>query len=178
MDYFELFSDEADEDQWWLGTPRVATTGAEVDVWAFTMCKRFEGQGNLVVPVLEPGLKRDVVFGELDIPYVSPRAASVFEAIAGEDIQCVPARTEDGSPVAIVNLLCSVDCLDEERSNLTYDREGKPNMVLELRVDPVRVGSHHAFRISTWNGPFVVSARILAELKAVGASGFVATRVS
>jgi hypothetical protein len=177
MDYFDLFSDEEDESQWWLGTPRTAA-GAQVNVWALTTCRFLPHEGDLVVPLLEAGEPRDIVFGAFDVPYVSTRVADIFEKIAGQDIQRIRAKVEDGRAVEIVNLLNYVDCLDLERSVLTYGRDGKPNMVLELRIASSRVGVRHAFRIAKWGRPFIISERILQALQEVEADGYVATRVT
>jgi hypothetical protein len=128
VDYYELYSDEADEHQWWLDTPETRT-GDKPSVWAFTQGLRYGGESPLLVPIAEDGVPRDLVFGAFDVPYASPKAASIFQQSAPKDLQCIPATASDGTPIFVVNVLAVIDCLDQHASALTYAGE-RINMVL------------------------------------------------
>ena len=101
----------------------------------------------------------------------------MLEAFASWDIQRVPAQLEAGGDIEILNVLTVLDCFDRERSEATYEGE-KPNMVTKLRIQPEKAEGHHIFRLKDWPGPLIVSGLILEQLRRIGATGFVSTKVS
>lgn len=130
------------------------------------------------MPIAQDGLVRDLVFGPFGVPYASELCAAVLTEVAGGDVQCVRAEVPDGRTVFILNFLAAVDCLDEQRARFTRDGGGRINMMLDLRIDPARAAGHHALRVANWMDPLIVSERVLGELRRLGATGFVTTRVS
>jgi hypothetical protein len=51
-------------------------------------------------------------------------------------------------------------------------------MVIKLRIQAEMANGHHVFRLKGWPGPLIVSSLILEHLRRIGASGFVANKVS
>jgi hypothetical protein len=51
-------------------------------------------------------------------------------------------------------------------------------MVLDLRIDPTKVGDHQVLRIRGWEAPFIVSERLLEMLSRARVDGFTAAKVT
>jgi hypothetical protein len=174
--YFEIDRDLAQKRRWRLDTPKLES-GKEADVWAFSSGAFLSSDSELTVPIEKAGDVMDVTFSHYFVTYVQPRIGALLEAFAREDVQRVPARLENGEEIEILNVLTILDAFDRERSEATYKGD-KPNMVLRLRVRADKVDGHHVFRLKGWPGPLIVSGLILEQLRRIGATGFVATRVS
>jgi hypothetical protein len=176
LEYFEINDDFSAQRTWFLGKPKLEN-GEELDIWAFTSGRQLSFGAGLVVPVQKKGDVVDITFSHYDVPYIQPRIGQLLEAFAGWDIQRVPARLETGEEIEILNVLTVLDCFDHERSEATYKGE-KLNMVMKLRIRDEAAEGHHVFRLKGWPGPLIVSGLILEHLRRIGATGFVARKVS
>lgn len=176
QEYFQIKDDYESERHWFLDEPRLENR-EKFDIWAFTSGRPLTFEAGLVVPIQKSGDIVDITFSHYDIPYIQPRVGQILEAFAGWDIQRVPARLEAGEKIEILNVLTVLDCFDRERSEATY-KEEKLNMVMKLRIRDEAAEGHHVFRLKGWPGPLIVSGLILEHLRRIGATGFVARKVS
>lgn len=184
--YYSIRFDETDKDQWFLDAPR-DQTGTQLDPRWFTAGEPVQAPAGLTVPVNEPGHPLDVSFASFDMIVTSRRVADVIEQIAPEDIQRIPVTVEstDGH-FEILNVVATVDCIDGERTigdvwpqaGPRPEKAGQWRMIVELRLDPGRVTSHHIFRVRGWEIAVVVSARLRDELERIRATGLVYDKVS
>ena len=106
-------------------------------------------------------------------------------AAVGDDVQLLPATTDDGEDVYIVNVLRRISCIDEkstvgERWQASHgrpDKTGKYRMIIELRHDPTRIGNAQIFRVEGWEVALIVSESLAREFFA-GVPGIMLTSVT
>ena len=155
-EFYEIWFDTHNyPDQWFLSEP-LAADGGEIDARDFTHGRKYRGPLPAIVPVGNPGRELAFSFGAFNMPVVSRDVASAIQKVAGRDVEFfavdVPASKGE---YLILNALCRLACLDEERSEFTRwepddnrpDRLGRYKMISEIRLDPSRIGRHHIFRI-------------------------------
>jgi hypothetical protein len=166
---FDVCADHvAFPDQWFLDEP-LTVAGEQIDSREFTSGKLYEGSLPALVPVGNPGVELAFNLGAFDMPVVSSEIADVISQLAPTDVQFFPVEIPGAQgSYQILNAVCSLDCLDEERSEFTRwqpgdhrsDRIGKYHMISTIRIDPERTGNHHVFRIKNWPIALLVSDAI------------------
>lgn len=174
--YFEIDRDMTQSRRWWLDIPRLKS-GEIVNPWMFSAGRPLSFASELLIPIEKTGDPMDVTFSHCFVCYIQPRVGRVLEAFASSNVQRVSAQLQSGDDLEILNTLTVLDCFDRERSQATY--KGKdPNMVMRLRINAERAEGHHIFRLKGWLGPLIISGLILEQLRRIGVTGFVATKVS
>jgi len=177
VEYFEIERDLSNKRKWRLDTPKVEGN-KETNVWAFSSGQRLKFESPLVVPIEKTGEVVDVTFSHYFLTYIQPRVGAILEAFAGWDVQRIPARLENGEIIEILNVLTVIDAFDRDRSEATYKGNNKPNMVIKLRIRSDKAEGHHLLRLKDWPGPLIISGLILEQLRRIGSTGFIATKVS
>ena len=177
---FQLLADHIQyPDQWFLRDPRTAD-GREIDPCDFTDGAPYEGPSPAVASVGNAGRELAFNFGAFDMPVVSSAVADIIWRIAPLDVQrfSIDIPGAAGS-YQILNAVCSLDCLDEERSEFTRwnvgdhraDLIGQYHSISTIRIDPLRTRDHHVFRILNWPIALLVSGTIkdaLADIPNLG----------
>ncbi len=155
-------------DQWFLNEP-LAGDWTELDAQDFTEGTPYQGPAPVVLPVGNPGRELAFNFAAFDMPVVSSQVADAIRRIAPNDVQWFPVTVPGAKgSYQILNAIVSLDCLDEERSEFTRwqpgdhrpDRVGHYHSIPTIRIDPVRTGDHHVFRILNWPIALLVSDSI------------------
>jgi hypothetical protein len=157
---FDLFAD-----QWLLDDPRTAD-GKEIDSLEFTEGRPYKGPLPVAMPIAHAG--REVAFhlGAFDMPVVSTRVGQLIQRIAPREAELLPVDIPGAKERhAILNAICLVNCLDEFRSEFTRwelkdnrpEMMGQYKMISTIRIDPLRAGGHHIFRIMGWPLALIVS---------------------
>lgn len=140
---------------------------------------RYDSSGEAPqIAVFKKGPVMDFNRDSLEVPIVSRCLAEVIERSAGSDIQRIPASLNAaGGDWEVLNVLACVDCINHERSRITYypdddpHHPGKPRGVLELIINPSETAGHHVFRISDWKVAVIVSEQVKTAVEAMGATG-------
>ena len=114
----------------------------------------------------QPG--REVAFhlAAFDMPVVSVEVAAIISRISPSDVELFPVHFPGAKhSYAILNAICRLDCLDESRSEFTRwkeedgrpDRLGQYHVISTIRVNTVKTGGHHIFRLADWPLALLVS---------------------
>ena len=155
-------------DQWFLDDPLTAD-GREIDPREFVDGVSYDGPAPAVASIGNAGRELAFNLGAFDMPVVSAVVADIVWRIAPLDVQCftidIPGAV--GS-YQILNAVCSLDCLDEERSEFTRwqagdhrsDLIGQYRMISTIRIDPLRTHDHHVFRIRNFTIALLVSETV------------------
>lgn len=166
-------------DQWFLDDPLTAD-GKEIDSRDFTYGLPYRGPLPAVGQIGNAGRELAFTFGAFDMPVVSAEVANIVRQIAPLDVQCFSLSIPRAvGKYQILNAVCSLDCLDEERSEFTVWQEsdhrpdliGQYHTIPTIRIDPHRTGDHHVFRILNWHVALLVSDTIkdaLADIPDLG----------
>ena len=165
--------------RWYLKGP-IGVDGKEIDARRFNSGRRLDIVGPVRILIRQAGPLMDFTLADFDMPVVRRSVADTLQVVAGQDIQRFPA-TVDGMPGGydIINILPSIPCLDETRSEVTRwpydpkmpDRAGKYLTVSNIRIRPELVDGHRIFRIAGWRPAIIVSADVKEAIK--GATGTV-----
>ena len=180
--FFDVCADHLTfPDQWFLDEP-LTVTGEEIDAREFRSGVPYRGPLPVIVPIGNPGLELAFNFGAFDMPVVSSEIADIINELAPGDVQCFPVDVPGAQgSYQILNAVCSLDCLDEERSEFTRwlpgdhrsDRIGQYHMISTIRVDPKRTYEHQIFRIKNWPIALLVSNTIKDALASIPRLGVV-----
>lgn len=180
-DFYRVMDDVHHPDRWHLGVPR-DTSGREVDPWQFTDGKSLRVESLLRVPVRYGGEPLDFTFAAFDVPVVSRRAQTVLMSVVANDVQLIPVIVDDvgesGREYAILNIVRSIQCLDESRSEFVKwttadrrpDRLGSYRMVTKLRVVSREI-SANVFRIAGWEVALIVSNAVREAILTASLTG-------
>jgi len=176
-EYFRCLDDIRFEGRWQLGEP-ISASG-DVDPSRFTTGQVYDGPRDLTLD-REDGVPLDFTLAAFDVPVVSERIATILRELCPCDIQIIPIGIE-GEEVgyAILNVLSTVACLNEEKSVFTKwtdadgrnDKLGQYRMVAKLVVDHNKTEGAEIFRIDGWDVPLIVSKRIKEGLEQQGCVG-------
>lgn len=166
-------------DQWFLDDPLTAD-GVEIDPREFTDGRPYRGPTPTSASIGNPGRELAFNFGAFDMPVVSSAVADIIWRIAPLDVQCFAIDVPGAAgSYHVLNAVCSLDCLDEKRSEFTRfqvgdhrsDLIGQYHTIPLIRVDPRRTHDHHVFRIHNWHVALLVSDTIkdaLADIPDLG----------
>lgn len=189
MRYFDLFQDLYIPGIWYLDTP-VDGNGQVIGTWVFTDGQPVSVKEPLRVALYRPGKPLDYSLADVgSVPVVTPRVASVLQALAPGDIQTFPIQVEgQPEPYVLINVTRLLKCIDNQASeyveiwvpedkNDQPERAGEYRNVRGLRVDKSRVGDVKIFRTWGWNVALIVSEDIKNALEGIGATGMRFTEV-
>ena len=117
--------------------------------------------------------------GWAGIPVVSKRMAECIQRVASADIQRIAAEVEGerSGEWEVLNIVARPDCIDHDRSQMTYypaihpRTPSKPRGVIRLVLDPNRIGDHQVFRPMDWEVVLVVSDVVRLALQECRVSG-------
>ncbi len=168
-------------DQWFLGEPRTVA-GNEIDARGFTDGTPYGGPLPAIVPVQKSGREVEFHLAAFEMPVVSATIANAICRLAPGDVQCFPVEVPGATgSYQILNAVCTLDCLDEDRSEFTRwqpgdhrsDLVGQYRMISTIRIDPAKTSDHHVFRIKNWTVALLVSNTIKDALAAIPQLGVV-----
>jgi hypothetical protein len=127
----------------------------------------------LRIPMRRAGEPLSFTLADFELPVVRTELAAQIEAIAPQQVQRIPINVDDhGGGFEILNALRVVDALDHRRSTITYwepkdgrpEKIGSPRMVIDLAVDPNRIGTAEIFRLADWRIALIASESIAGVL--------------
>lgn len=185
--YFRLEEEVTAPGRWYLDDP-VSPSGADLDPWQFTLGEPVHVAERLRVPIYRPGEPLDFSMAGVGItPLIHERLASLFLALAADDVQLLPVGVE-ARPEGyfVLNVTRVVKCIDEEASEeVQYwqpedgqpDKVGEYRSVYGLRIDPTRVGTAQVFRPWGWPVALLVSEALKEALERARATGVKFTEV-
>jgi hypothetical protein len=163
--------------RWHLGEP---LTDESRDPSEFTVGRPSQISSVPNIDIDIPGVALDFTLTTRIVPVASKQLAQVVSKFAGDTVQRIPVTISGHEGYEILNIVRSVDCLDESRSEYTKWREaderpdliGHYRMVSVLHIDTSRVPSDlHIFRIKWWNVALVVSSELVRAVKSGHALG-------
>jgi hypothetical protein len=165
--YSRVLVDSAVRDLWFLGKP-IQPDAKSMDARRFTSCERVGAVDlPLWLPIERPGRPARLTLGAFDMPVADRALAASLDEAAGSDIQLVPAIAQDGTELAIVNVLSCVGCLDETKTvgDKWTELHGRPDLIGRYRtithlfIDPSRIDKE-VFRVQGWKVALIVSDRL------------------
>ena len=180
--YFRL-REQVQAGTWFLGDPLDSRGRQVADIWQFT-----EGhpipplQDRLSVPIDEPGGRLDFSTAGAGVtPILHVRAASIFTELAPDDVQFLPVDIQ-GQPEQYVILVAKklVRCIDDEASkDVRYwkpedgrpEKVGQYRSVVDVRIDPTKVGGAKVFRTWGWAVALIVSEDLKRALESARVTG-------
>ena len=164
MKLYEVVFNPKAENVWFLDGPQTSD-GNEVDPRIFRNCTRWQGHGNLLVPNFT-GVEAHFALGEFDYPVVEASLAAAIEELDNE-VQLIPLSIAGrGSAHVILNVLRSLECIDEEASEFDRftvtgsrpDLAGQYKVFYRLRLHPTVVPENaHIFRVARYETAMIVS---------------------
>jgi hypothetical protein len=166
--YFRVHFD-GKTDHWFPDEPET-DDGDEVDARDFTDCVHYNGPTPLLLRTNVRGARPSVLLGPFDMPVVDLSPGEALAARVGQSIQLVPAHTDDGDAVYILNVLDRVACIDEASTvgDFWQPADGRPDklgayrMIIELALDPGRISSR-LFRVASWEIALIAEETVATE---------------
>ncbi|MCP3099265.1 hypothetical protein LZ198_10320 [Myxococcus sp. K15C18031901] len=179
--YFRL-KQEMKAGNWSLGDP-LDERGQEVEnLWAFSAGQRLPQGRRLSLPIDEPGRRLDFSLAGISLaPILHVRVATLFSQLAPEDVQLLPVDIP-GHPDQYLMLVATklVRCIDDAASKeVRYwtPEDGRPEKlgtyrsVVDLRIDPSRVGDAKVFRTWGWSIALIVSEELKTSIERAEVTG-------
>jgi hypothetical protein len=171
MRYYSL--EVAGSKRWFLD---LAAESPPIDIWK---CQESDpGAEPVELKVFQPGPMVDFDRVSFGIPVFSHRAAIVVQRICGGDVQLLNATVHNPqSEMRIANITRCIDCIDREKSLITYyspdhlEKPGEISGVLRLFVDSEAAKNHHMLRPMGWEIALIVSEVVKRELEAIEFTG-------
>ena len=166
---FQLLPDHIQyPDQWFLDDP-MTTDGQAIDPREFTAGRPYCGPAPAVARIGNPGRELAFNLGAFDMPVVSAAVAEIVWRLSPRDVQLFPIDIPGAvDSYQILNAVCSLDCLDEERSEFTRwqagdhrsDLIGQYRMISRIRVDLSRTHNRDILRVLNFHIALLVSETI------------------
>jgi hypothetical protein len=166
--FFDLWDDPDVVGRWHLDSPR--QNADWVDPRQFCKGMPYTVTSSLRIQLRRIGVPMDYTMADYGMPVVSRRAATVLREVASDDLQLIPVEVEGQlDPYFIANAVKLADCVDEQRSTDVQkwqpedgrpDRVGSYRSILQLIVDPTRIGPLRFFRIKGWEAALIVSEEV------------------
>ncbi|MDC0711675.1 hypothetical protein POL68_24620 [Stigmatella sp. ncwal1] len=174
--------------RWYLSEPTASDGQALDDIWQFIDGKPLRLSGRLRIPLDRPGRPLDIDFaGAGQTPVVNAAVASVFQTLASDTVQLIPADVEgQAAPHYILNVSRLIDAVDEGACRSVErwrpedgrpDRVGEYHAIEGLRIDPVKVGSARVFRLWGYSLPIILDKAVKVALEQSGCAGAKFTEV-
>jgi hypothetical protein len=179
--YRVLADNVAFADRWFLDEP-LSAEGRHIDARLFTYGEKYVGPSPVAVPVRYWGRPVSVHLAAFDMPVVTRQVAQIIQGIAPQAVERFSVLVaNDIAGYEILNVLTLVDCLDQQRSIIQRwteadkrpDKTGKPEMVMNLQIDPARAAGHHIFRIRDWDVALIVSDTVKGAIEGIVDLGIV-----
>ncbi len=177
QEFYQLAAGD-NEDAWHLEVKDAFEDGTVLDIWAYRGIQRLEHPKRVPFKIQVDGRRIDHYDSAFCTTVVSRRLAELWQSIAGDDIQRIPAVVEgDLGEWEVINIVSCVDCIDHQRSKITYyparhpEKPGKPRGVLKLVLDRNRIGDHHIFHPKDWEVVTIVSDTVKKAMEDMGATG-------
>lgn len=178
--YFKLFDDLYIPGRWHLERP-MDERGQEIQTWLFDQGEPVHVEGRIRIPINIPGKALDFsLLTSGPVPVVHARVAAVLAEMAPGDVQLIPVEVEgQAEPYFLLNITRVVKCIDDEASGqvryVTPEHElpeqlGQYRFVLDMRIDPSKVGDAQVFRTWGWLA-MIVSEDIKSALERMGVTG-------
>lgn len=163
---------DADQPKWHISAPRDVVP---VNIWKF---KVHISPTPPSFTIFADGPRVDFNEACCAIIVASPTLADVLYENAPHDVQLVPAVIEgDEGPWYVVNVVTCRDCIDHERSTITYFPKnherypGEPRAVYRLVLNLEKIGDHDIFRPKGWEIALIVSEKVKLAMEEIGATG-------
>jgi len=167
--------DDSDNSPYWdLAVDEGSWKKPSLDVWQYSRCERLVNLVPVPIAIEHTGTPADYDIDAFSVPIVSRRLADLLIEIAPHEIQLIPALIENPGEWFVLNVLSEVDAIDYKRSVMTfYEPEhprlpGKPRGVVQLILDPAKVGDHRIFRLHDWMVAVVVSEAVKRRCELAG----------
>jgi hypothetical protein len=178
--YFEVLDDVHHPGRWYVSEPALPAGPVSVRGTDLIRGEVVNAHGTLAATVRIPGEALDFTFADFGVPLVRSEIGAAIDKAAPGEIQRLPLVIEGcAERYEILNVVGTVDCLDEERSRITRwtEQDGLPELVgtylsvLDPVIDATRTGGRRVFRIEGWVPPVIVGQEIANLLS--GATGIV-----
>lgn len=173
MRYFEIFDDVYIWRRWHLS--KVMHGNLEPN---FKLSIPF--QGSLTTRIHDGHRPLQFCLTSFAVPIACRRLAQAMAIVASNDLQRLPVDIVGHPGYEVINLLRTLDCLDEYRSRFELYEPGyhRPHKighykdVWEAHMDASRIPPNvHAFRVARWYGPFIVSETMRHAMERAGCYG-------
>ncbi|GEN11066.1 hypothetical protein SAMN05443572_102184 [Myxococcus fulvus] len=179
--YFRL-KEDVRAGYWYLGEPLREQEQELEDIREFTSGRSVRGVGRLMLSVREPGRQRDFNMAGVGMtPVVHGRVAAIFAEHAPDDVQLIPVHLK-GHPDDYQVLVATktVQCIDDKASSEVEfwlpedarpDKLGQYRNVVDMRIDPTKVGKTKVFRTWGWTVALIVSEDIKVAMERAKVTG-------
>jgi len=185
--YFELEDDMRIRGRWLLHNP-IDGNGQELWHGQFFDGLELSIQLPLRIDMFDRGQALDFSTNAFGVPVIHGRVKAVFEQSGLQDqMQLFPISVEGQSdPYFLMNLLRVIRCIDDERcKEVAYrtveegyeSRIGEYRKVVDMRIDPSKVGGVEIFRPWGWQTTLIVSERVRSAMEEAGVTGAFFTEV-
>lgn len=176
MNFFRLRDDKAIPKRWHLGfiTCADGTEPQLLDGVVIDSCHK------LVAPITHPGRALDFSLTSFAVPVATLSLSSAIKDAAGCDLQVIPLGLPVTEDMAILNVLRTIACVDESRSEFIKwtlqdhraDLAGQYRQVTKLAInkDVIPLDAN-IFRISGWPVALVVSEKMRSVMIHAGCEG-------
>lgn len=178
MKYYELSDDVHAPGRWHLGEV-VSSENIHPD---FIRGEPIEWSStpSLNIVIDQPGIPLSFCLTSFAVPVATAALDSAMRALAGEAIQSIPVKIASDRGFRILNVVRTVECLDETRSRFIRwtandhraDLAGSYRMVDPLRIDESKIPKGtHIFRVEGWAVALIVSHELRAVMELAGCFG-------
>lgn len=180
--FFELKGEVKIPHRWHLGEIRTGT-GEVPRLRAGLLCE----YDNLSAEISRPGQALEFSLTSFAVPVVCRSLAEAIGEASSREIQRIEVKIQDQSMFEILNVLRTVKCLDEMRSEFTKwteqdyrsDLAGQYRQVTKLHIDYSAVPNDaYIFRVEGWLISLLVSEEIKYAMEGVGCLGAVFKPIS
>jgi hypothetical protein len=164
--------------RWYLKAP--LSNGGAIDPRVFTEARPVDFAGALSLPLRREGAPVDFNFADFDMVVTTPALIDELQKLPGVALQRWPVTIPGAvKPFEILNVLDSVDCIDEERSEFIKwtpedgraDKVGEYRMFVSMKLDPHKAKGHHLFRLKGWEIALIASERVKVLCEQLGVTG-------
>jgi hypothetical protein len=175
MNFFQIDDDVELPGRWHLSHPK-NHLGEWVDPASFEEGQIVAAPGLLRIAIFQRGTPLDLTLAEQFLPIANARTVELLTRLVPKELQTIPISVEGQTePYWILNATVALDCIDPQASRgLEYwtpedgrpERVGDLSSVLELRLDPAKIGGHRFFRVKRWLHALIVSEDVKRALEA------------
>lgn len=173
MGFYRVVLDAKAETTWFLPAPQTFH-GEEIDPRVFGECVKWEGAENLQVSSMS-GTPARFALGEFDYPVLDTSVANAVEEL-DPCVQLIPLSISGRRGHVILNVLRSVECVDEDRSE--FDRflttGSRPDLAGQYKVfyrlclsSRAIPDGAHIFRLAGYEIALIVSETMRTTLMEV-----------
>lgn len=179
--YFQLTDDKRIPGRWFLGGLSTEQNGL-LDPRVLTYGKPADLSGRLRLSLRREGKEMDFSLADFGMPVIRVELAEELSRVAPHDVQFFPVSIVGSTrSYAIMNIIRTMDCLDDARSGVTYagdelgDSSGKRrySVVACPHVDATRTGDANLLRIRGWEIVMIISERVRKILKQASGAQFI-----